>query len=184
MNWWKLLKTALGVMGGVNYSEPLEVVNALPVVMKRRLSMDKKLEFKNAFPLWEKLGFDPYIPYAQAWDEAAGFSRVIGDYNFWGMKKPRVWDGKIIYGVPTHENLGAARVAVRDNFIDFLSIEEAVCFYYTQIYRLYPQAYICRKDYKAFFIGLMSNPEIQWCNNNEYVEDLIRIYEQIKANNY
>ena len=57
----------------------------------------KAKQFIQCLTILTGQGFDPWGPLTQAWDESGGFTRVIGDWNFLGIKKPEKhpWTGKV-----------------------------------------------------------------------------------------
>ena len=149
------------------------------------LKMTKKEEFISVLPVLTEQGFDPYIPFTHAWHESGNFTRVIGQYNCLGIKKPKIWDGKIVT-VLTHEYINGKKVPVTGVFIDFATMENFFLWYGDLIYRLYPFSWQNRNNYQNYFLGLMSgkfhystHPEDKHPN---YPEKLILLYEQLKQN--
>jgi hypothetical protein len=69
---------------------------------------DDAKRFIQCLPVLIGQEFNPWGPFTHSWDESAGFSRVIGKNNFWGIKKPSksVWNG-IVIEKDTHEYMPA-----------------------------------------------------------------------------
>jgi hypothetical protein len=70
---------------------------------------DKKLEFIKSLRLANEQGYDVLIPYCHAALESGNFEHIIGDWQFFGLRKPTVlkppapgWNGKTAR-VITHE---------------------------------------------------------------------------------
>ncbi len=54
--------------------------------------------------LWAGQGFNPYAVVTHAWHESAGFAKVIGKWNCWGIKSSPSWTGSKV-SVFTHEQM-------------------------------------------------------------------------------
>ena len=139
--------------------------------------MNKKDEFKLQFTYLNGLGFDPLIVYTHAWHESGNFKHIIGNYNYFGIKKPKNWTGKAIL-ITTHEYINGIKTEVQDWFVDFPDIKGAILWYADLIHRLYPQAYVMRDNYKGYFPALI-NYTHQYATNPKYSQQLIALYEQL-----
>lgn len=101
--------------------------------------------------------FDPLLVYAHAHLETAGFTKLIGNFNYAGMKPPAKlrppntpgWNGVIIKR-PTHEWIKGKLVPVYDYFCDFSNAENFMIFYKFQVKRVYPPAYENRNSLQAY----------------------------------
>lgn len=139
--------------------------------------MNKRDEFKAEFVFIDELGFDPMIVYTHAWHESGGFKRIIGNYNFWGIKCPRKWTGKKVL-VNTHEYIKGVRTPTTEYFCDWPDLKGAILWYTGLISRLYPEAYNARTDHKIFFPALV-NFKYKYATDPLYPELLIKLYEQL-----
>lgn len=148
--------------------------------MKKEIKEDKKLTKEEIFKqhLHILSGFDLLIPYTHAYHESGAFQKVIGNYNFWGIKKPQKWTGKII-DITTHEYINDKKVKVIDAFIDFNVCSEALLWYENLIRRLYPESYKNRTDYKLYFEWLTAG-KYKYATDKFYSAKLINLYEQLK----
>lgn len=124
--------------------------------------------------------FDPYIPLTHAWHESAGLTKVIGNYNFWGIKKPQKWEGKTI-DITTHEYINGNKVKVIDTFIDFNACSEALLWYENLIRRLYPESYNNKTDYVKYFTHLIDG-KYKYATDPFYTNKLISLYLQLFGN--
>lgn len=54
--------------------------------------------FIQCLPASREYGFNDLCVLTHAWHESGGFQRVIGDFNFWGIKVPQrtPWNGKTV----------------------------------------------------------------------------------------
>jgi len=123
-------------------------------------------------------GWNPWAVYTHAWHETGGFKKVIGDNNFWGMKVPNEWHGKIVGDVPTHEEVGGKMVAVRGRFVDFATMGGAMSHYCDTIDRLYPHSFKHRDNPILYFGGLVSG-QFQWATDSRYPASLERVYRNL-----
>lgn len=139
----------------------------------------KMLSFiKDGFPVLKKYGFDPYIVLAQACLESDYFTRVIGMYNLFGIKKPFSWKGKVV-NVTTHEYVKGKNIKVVAAFIDFDTIDELIDWYVSLIKRLYPQAYANRTDAVKYFSGLVDY-KYKYATDPKYKQKLLSVYKVVK----
>lgn len=143
------------------------------------MPLNKKDEFKQQAMFINALGFDPMIVYTHAYHESGNFERVIGNYNFWGIKKPSTWSGKTTQ-VVTHEYIKGVYTQTIDWFIDFPDIKGAIIWYANLINRLYPQAYALKDNYKGYFPALI-NYKYQYATDPHYATQLVALYEKLKA---
>ena len=137
----------------------------------------KALDLFKALAPSRTRGFDDYCIITQSWHESGRYERVIGDWNFWGIKKPRAWVGKM-HSIKTHEFVNGARVEVIDDFIDFENCDLAVEWWCGLIERLYPQAYAVRAEPLRFFPSLISG-RYQYATDPRYADKLTELYCQI-----
>jgi flagellar protein FlgJ len=120
-------------------------------------------------------GWDPLIIYIHAYHETGGFESVIGGHNYWGIKVPKSWTGKVL-SRPTWEHIRGKDVTLVDQFIDFDSLEAAITWYIYFIKRVYPQSYRSRRTYARFFYRL-NKGKYQYASDPKHTEKLIRLYE-------
>lgn len=140
---------------------------------------DKAIKFIEALPISRVCGFSGLAVFTHAYHESAGFTRVIGDHNYWGIKVPQRWKGKT-RDVQTHEYIKGKKIAVLARFIDFETIQEALDWYMGLIERLYPDSFRNRQDAEAYFRGLVSG-RYKYATDPTYVDKLIRLSKQIEA---
>jgi flagellum-specific peptidoglycan hydrolase FlgJ len=140
--------------------------------------MSRKEELKAQAPFINALGFDPMIVYVHAYHESGNFKHIIGNYNFWGIKKPKNWTGKTIL-ITTHEYIHGVKTELKDYFIDFPDMKGAIIWYAEFIGRMYPQAYTMRDNYKGYFPALV-NYAHQYATDPMYYKKLIALYEELK----
>jgi len=152
---------------------------------KQKLSqikrLNKELEFiKAVVRVAEPLGFCTAAIYAQAHLETAGFRKVIGKHNYWGIKKPRRWKGKV-HTLQTFEEIKGKRKRVTATFIDFPTASDAVDWYLKLIQRLYPKAFDNRGQGVKFVRGLIGK-KFKWATDSSYVKKVLsRYYDFIKG---
>ena len=70
------------------------------------------------------------------------------------------------------------KVFLPDIFIDFPSANEAIIFYTNFIERRYPEAFKNRREYKAYFNGLICG-EREYATDPAYVLKLSKVFETI-----
>jgi hypothetical protein len=141
---------------------------------KLEMKMGRKEEFEFEFTFINGLGFDPWIVYTHAYHECGGFKKVIGNYNFWGIKKPKAWTGKVIQ-VLTHEYINGEKIETYADFIDFNDIKGAIIWYANFISRMYPEAWKVKDNYQLYFPALVSFAHI-YATDPVYSTKLIRLY--------
>jgi len=139
---------------------------------------DKAEKFKEALQIVKDNGFDPLAVLTHAWHESAGFTRVIGNHNYWGIKTPKNWQG-LVKCVLTHEVIKGKRIEVHAYFIDFETLHGALEWYMSLIKRLYPESYAHRSDPEQYFKGLVSG-KYQYATDPHYLEKLITLYGDLK----
>jgi len=127
-------------------------------------------------------GFNDFTILTQAWHESGRFIKVIGEYNYWGIKKPRDWTGKV-YKVRTHEYINNKRVNMDCEFIDFSACGMAVAWWIDLVKRLYPDAYKNRNNPVLFFEGLVSG-KYKYATDPFYFNKLNTLYKLISTNAY
>lgn len=143
---------------------------------------NKGLELFRNLKLSRNEGFDDFAIITQSWHESGSYFKVIGKYNFWGIKKPNNWTGKVL-PVQTHEYLNGTRIAVTDYFIDFETCADAVLWWNSLIGRLYKEAFANRNSPSLFFKELC-NPKnkYQYATDINYSFKLLELYQQLKSN--
>ena len=129
-----------------------------------------------------------YCCLTQAYHESAGFKRVIGSQNYWGIKKSATWKGKV-HEVQTWEVINQKKITCTDFFIDFDTCTEAITWWDSLIQRLYQDAYMVRNEPYKFFEHLEDkspdypgDPDFQYATDPVYVPKLKRIYDVISKN--
>jgi flagellar protein FlgJ len=138
-------------------------------------------EFLGCLPASREYGFSDWCVVVHAWHESGGFQKVIGKYNFWGIKKPDRWAGEVL-PINTHEFVGGKNVSIVDYFIDFATCEQAMLWYCDLIERLYPEAFFNRALPELFFKGL-TNGKYQYATDPKYSDKLISLYNYLKSEN-
>jgi hypothetical protein len=154
-------------------------------IPKKGLMLIKKIGLVREFR------FDDYTIITQAWHESAGFTRIIGDWNFWGIKKPRGWRGKV-HRIKTHEYRNGKKKPYYLDFIDFKNIDEAINWWMGLIRNVYKNAYKHRDDPPRFFDGLIKGgnveSEFNYATHQDadgnyiYDELLFILYQQLVRN--
>ena len=139
----------------------------------------KEQEFVKALGIAVTDGFDPLILYTHAYHETGNFKHIVGDWNYFGMKPPKHWIGKIVR-IKTQEYDNYYKT-IYDYFCDFTNAEDCVKFYIKQIKRLYPESYKNRQDAQLYFWGL-TRWRYKWASDPTYSEKLIKLYTDLKAN--
>jgi len=137
-------------------------------------------EFCEALKIAAEQGFNKLGVLTHAWHESGAFRKVIGNHGYWGIKKPKVWKGKVVL-VDTHEYIDGKRVPVKAPFIDFDSANDAIIWYCGFIRRLYPEAYYKRDNPMEYFIGLMNGVmtkqgPLQYATDPNYPTKLTSLY--------
>ena len=84
-------------------------------------------------------GYNAWCLYIQAYHETGAFKKIIGNYNYFGQKPPKSWTGKVLKVTTTEYIFGEKKEKVIDTFVDFETIEEAIEFHCSQIFRLYKE---------------------------------------------
>lgn len=154
------------------------------------LNSVKELQRRGELKKW-----DPWIITVHAIHESDSFRRVIGNHNYWGIKTPRRWHGKVVK-VKTHEYKLSPpkhgpykvvkgrngkiyyRIPVIARFVDFDSLEEALIFYEDLVKHVYKTAYRYRDNYKVYFPELVRGP-VRWATDPKYAQKLVRLYDHI-----
>jgi len=144
----------------------------------------------------ELKGWDSWIILTHAYHESGAFKYVIGNHNYWGIKVPRYWDGKIVKKV-THEYYRKPpqgrnyievigkdgkkyyKVKIVAKFVDFDSLEDALLFYERLVKRVYKEAYRVRSNYRKYFPALVTG-KYKWATDPNYSEKLCVLYHTLK----
>ena len=140
----------------------------------------KGVDFINNLKIVSDLGFDQLAVLTHAYHESGAFNHAIGLANFWGIKPPHTWTGKVIPTV-THEFINGQKIQVTTNFIDFDTIAEGLQWYCAFIQRMYPNAYNNRQNSEQYFNGLIDG-KYQYATDPKYVPTLINLYNELKNN--
>jgi flagellum-specific peptidoglycan hydrolase FlgJ len=138
-------------------------------------------EFLECLLVSKEYGFSDWCVVTHGWHESGGFQRVIGKYNFWGIKKPEKWTGEVL-PISTHEYISGEKKSVVDYFIDFATCEQAMLWYCDLIERLYPEAYFNRQVPELYFKGLVSG-KFKYATDPKYSEKLISLFNYLKNEN-
>ena len=148
---------------------------------------DKKTEFIKALRIAVLDGFEPLILYTQCYHETGNFKKIIGKYNYAGLKCPvsinppiAGWDGTRLL-VTTHETINGVSRKVIDAFCDFSSAEFFMSFYIYQIKRLYREAYAERTDATHFYHWLTRGKN-RYATDLSYTDKLQKLYADLRAN--
>lgn len=125
--------------------------------------------------------FSAWAVFVHAWHETGAFKSVIGDHNYWGIKMPKNWQGKIKMS-ETHEYIEGKHTPLVDTFIDFDTAIEAISWYCNFIRRLYPNAYNNRQEPDKYFKGLI-NGKLKYATaiKPAYDHRLISLYKVLKS---
>ena len=182
----KWIKTTSGLFRREQEVKPTDtasvgnaMTNILPNPAIPSPKPSKEQEFVKALGHAVADGFDPLIPYTHAYHETGNFKHLVGEWNYFGMKPPKHWIGKIIK-IKTQE-YDKQYHTIYDYFCDFATAEDCVKFYIKQIKRLYPESYKNRQDAKLYFWGL-TRWRYKWASDPAYSEKLIKLYADLKAN--
>lgn len=163
----------------------------------------KKLQFlaamERVLPDWNPIG-----PLVQADVETAGFRKIVGWNNFWGIKAPSKWTGKTVRLLTTEyakdmkslirlvnqygdsieratwdQKKELATLKVLADFADWWREDAAVEWYGSLIKRRYQDSHVHRQDPNPikFFEGLVSG-DWKWATNPLYVSILIDRWEK------
>lgn len=143
--------------------------------------MTKTEEFISCLAISRKYGINDWCIVTHAWHESGAFKKVIGKYNFWGIKKPEKWTG-LILPISTHEYIRGKRKSLVDYFIDFDTCEQALSWYCDLIQRLYKNAFDNRNVPEEYFRGL-TNGRFKYATDPKYAEKLISLYRYLKTEN-
>ena len=163
------------------------------------MNWEKAKEFIGGLSILTRQCYDPWGPYTHAVHETGFFKRVIGGFNFWGMKKPMKWTG-IVIEVPTHEWVEAKpktcekikcanklwhdhKISSIEKFVDFPDMESAMKHYSSKIEELYPLAHRRRHLAPWFFEGLQSGKPFRWATDPHYFDSLKRLHAEISVDN-
>jgi flagellum-specific peptidoglycan hydrolase FlgJ len=142
---------------------------------------DKRQQLIDSIRKADLKGLDPFIPYAQAYHETAGFKRMVGEYNYWGIKVPKesTWTGKIV-SVKTHEYIDGKRLPLTDLFVDFDNADDALKHWFSLVSksRHYRDSFRARHDYRRFFKRLTA-----WATEPKYAELTTKTYQELKERN-
>lgn len=137
-------------------------------------SLEVIKEFIGALKIAGEQGFSEWAVLTHAWHESGAFRRIIGNHGYWGIKKPKNWQGKTVL-VDTHEYVDGKRIEVKAEFIDFDSALEAMSWYCDFIRRLYPNAYNNRDNPLEYFVGLVSGSN-RYATAPDYPVKLTSLY--------
>lgn len=149
----------------------------IPPKPKAKPKLSKKDEFIQSLAISKSLGFNDWCVLTHAWHESGGFEHIIGEYNFWGIKKPKKWDGKVL-SIKTHEYSLGSKIHLTDLFIDFDTINEALNWYCDFIQRLYTNSFYNRQIPELYFRGLV-NGRYKYATDPKYAEKLISLYQTL-----
>jgi len=147
---------------------------------------DKKIEFIKSLHLAVINGFEPFIIYTHAYHETSNFTKIIGEYNYTGLKVPSLispiagWKGKVVY-ITTHEMINGVNTKVIDKFLDFDNADDFMSFYIFQIKRLYKESYENRNNAIAYFYWLTRGKN-RYATDLSYSDKLEKLYTHLKSN--
>lgn len=175
-----MLKQFLKFLSSLYYGY-FGIKNTKNDISKVAKKMEKIEEFIACLTVSREYGFNDWGVIVHAWHESGGFKKVIGNFNFWGIKKPQKWNG-IIFPVNTHEFIDGKNISVIDYFIDFATCEQAMLWYCGLIDRLYPEAFFNRQTPELYFKGL-TNGKYQYATDPKYSDKLISLYTYLKTEN-
>lgn len=185
---------------------------SLPHIIKEDIVIKEKIfEFIDALHITKALGFNNFCIFTHAFHESGRFAHIIGKYNYWGIKKPSKWQGRI-HEITTHEflrkqhneNLTHAKkrilklygnkhiikvieqrdywlVYLEQTFIDFDTIEESLQWYCDFIKRLYINSYNNRTEPLKYFEGLV-NGKYKYATDPRYTNKLTEMYLSLLNN--
>ena len=146
--------------------------------------LSKEQEFIKALPILVADKFDPIIVYTQCSHETDKFRRLVGEWNYAGMKIPQ----KAIPPVPikpievwTHEVINGRTIKLKDTFANFNSADDFMQFYMWQIKRLYKESYENRNSPQAYFYWLTHGIN-KWATDLSYSKKLEKLYADFRAN--
>jgi hypothetical protein len=200
----KVLWIGFGVQFGGEKKEIAQIKH--PEADSPNMIKTKILNFVNALRFTRDRGFNDYCVLTHAFHESGKFIKTIGGHNYWGIKKPRKWSGKI-HDITTHEftkilkeedeekaikrirklygrkDIKITRsdnyfwlIKLKQTFIDFDNLFFALSWYCSFIERMYPNAYNNRHNPIEYFNGLV-NGNLQYATDPRYVDKLIATYE-------
>lgn len=141
------------------------------------IDWNRALPFVKALKVTKQAEISPWAVFTQACHETGFFKKVIGGNNYWGIKKPRRWDG-LVCNVPTHEYINGEKVAMWAEFADWDTADEAVAFYLNLLKTLYPDTLKCRNCAYCFFDGLVVG-KFKWATDPSYKEKLFELYKML-----
>lgn len=137
---------------------------------------DKAKEFIETLKLFPE--WNAYTIFTQAYLESGAFRHIIGNFNCWGIKKPKKWEGVIIKK-PTKEYIDKKWITVDAEWIDFETCFAAISWFCGLIQRLYPDSYINRCEPIKYFEGLVSG-RFKYATDPNYVKKLTELYNFLK----
>lgn len=152
---------------------------------------NKKLLFVKSLRIAMNDGFNPIMVYAQCYHETANFRKLVGEFNYAGIKIPKKAIPPVAIKpivILTHEVINGINTLLKDTFADFNSADDFMLFYIWQIKRLYKDSYENRNNPKVFFHFLTCGQN-KWATDTTYSKKLEHtyinlisdgIYEQIK----
>ena len=145
-------------------------------------NFEKLKEFLgHLIPFCREKGYNIWSILTQAWHESGAFKHVIGNWNLWGIKKPKKWSGKICK-VLTTEFVHGKRKKFTLEFADWPTASDALAWYDSLVRRLYKSAYKNRNNPDKFFEGLISG-KYKWATDPRYVQKLKRVYMKLQNSN-
>jgi len=141
--------------------------------------MKKFLEVLRPFCDFEN--FNRWAVFTHAFHETGGFEKAIGN-NYFGIKKPKMWTGKVAY-ITTHEYISGVKRKVNLYFADWETLAEALIWYGSLIKRLYPLSFKNRENPESYFIGLVAGKYL-YATDPNYVTKLKNMYGKLRASEY
>jgi flagellum-specific peptidoglycan hydrolase FlgJ len=144
----------------------------------RRMTQQEQ-DFRDALSIVKVKGFEPPTVYAHASWETGRFAHLVGNFNYWGIKKPQGWLGKIVT-VSTFEIIDGKQVNMKCDFADWPNASSALCYYCDKIERMYPDAFANRLDYTLYYAGLMTGVWGAWSTSPTYNTDLCNHREELQ----
>ncbi len=126
-------------------------------------------------------GWDPWGPYVHAFLETDGFRKVVGEHNYWGIKRGEAWDGLVVRRLTKEWSARKGQmVSGYAFFADWSDVDVALLWYRRLVERVYPQAFRWRSSPTVFFRYLIEN-RVAWATDPYYKMKLARTFASLLA---
>lgn len=151
--------------------------NKIEDIINVKLNKEAIIYWNESYDYLMNRGFNPLFVFIHIYHETGGFKRIIGKYNYWGIKETN--PEKTNLQIKTHEYIDGKKITVYTYFKDWINLEEALKFYTGLIKRLYPVSYRNRKINHIEYFKNLTNGIYKYATDPKYSTKLINLFSSL-----